>query len=74
MVNNFKVNDPTLVEQIFSIADVNHTGSIDVRELLGNLIFWLRGDLETKFDLFFEIFGSVNGGLFVDTANLIKII
>jgi hypothetical protein len=74
MVNNFKVQDPPLVDQIFSIADVNHNGSIDIRELLGNLLFWLRGDLDVKFELFFEIFGSVNDGFYVDTPNIIKII
>jgi len=56
------------------VADSSKDGALDVRELIGNFIFWLRGDLGYKFALFFEIFSSVNGGVFVSTENLSKVL
>lgn len=56
------------------IADANADGALDIRELLANLIFWLRGSLGLKFALFFEVFVSVNGGLYVSKDNLVKVI
>lgn len=42
--------------------------------MIGNLIFWLRGNLGYKFALFFEVFVSVNAGKFVSRENLLKVI
>ena len=74
MLDVFKVKDAQLVNNVFVIADVNGTGALDIRELIGNVVFWLRGTLGYKFALFFEVFVSVNGGLFVSRENLIKVI
>jgi len=74
MLDVFKVKDAQLVNNIFVIADVNGTGALDIRELIGNIVFWLRGTLGYKFALFFEVFVSVNGNLFVSKENLIKVI
>jgi hypothetical protein len=53
------------VNNIFLIADTHGAGALDIRELLGNILFWLRGTIGYKFALFFEIFMSTSGGLFV---------
>lgn len=74
MYDVFKVRDAQLVNNVFIIADTNGNGALDIRELVGNMIFWLRGSLGYKFALFFEVFSSVNGGLFVTTENIVKII
>lgn len=36
-------------------------------------MFWLRGSLGYKFALFFEVFRSVNGGIYVSNENLVKV-
>ena len=74
MFNLFKVQDSALLQNIFIVSDPNGEGALDIRELLGNLIFWLRGPLGLKFALFFEIFSTVNGGLFVQRDNLAKVV
>ncbi len=74
MLDVFKVRDANLVNNIFVIADSNGNGALDIRELIGNMVFWLRGTLGYKFALFFEVFVSVNGGLYVSKENLIKVI
>jgi Ca2+-binding EF-hand superfamily protein len=70
----FKINDPQLINNIFLLADSRGNGALDIRELIGNMIFWLRGSIGYKFALFFEVFVSVNGGLFVSKENLIKVL
>lgn len=62
------------MKNIFVIADTHGDGALDIRELIGNLIFWLRGATGYKFALFFEVFMSVNGNLFVSRENLIKVV
>ncbi|CDW80465.1 hippocalcin-like protein 1 [Stylonychia lemnae] len=74
MLDVFKVKDAHLVNNIFVIADTDGNGALDIRELIGNMVFWLRGTLGYKFALFFEVFVSVNGGVFVSKENLIKVI
>lgn len=74
MLNVFKVKDAQLVNNIFVIADNNGNGALDIRELIGNIVFWMKGSLAYKFALFFEVFVSVNGGLFVSKENLIKVV
>lgn len=56
------------------IADSRGNGALDIRELIGNMIFWFRGSIGYKFALFFEVFVSVNGGLFVSKDNIIKVL
>jgi hypothetical protein len=56
------------------ISDVNGNGALDIREIIGNLIFWLRGSLGLKFALFFEVFGTTTGDHVVARENLIKVI
>jgi len=74
MVDVFKVKDIHLCNHIFVIADSKKDGALDIRELIGNLIFWLRGELSYKFALFFEVFSSVNRGKFVLSENIEKVI
>jgi Ca2+-binding EF-hand superfamily protein len=74
MFELFKVKDASLLQNIFIVSDPSGEGALDIRELLGNLIFWLRGSLGYKFALFFEIFSTVNGGLFVSRENLLKVV
>ena len=74
MYDMFKISDSQLISNIFLIADYRGDGALDIRELLGNLIFWLRGTLGYKFALFFEIFSSVNEGLFVSRENILKVV
>ena len=65
MIDVFKTKDPNLLQQIFLLADSNKDGALDIREIIGNLVFWLRGSMGYKFALFFEVFVSVNGNQFV---------
>lgn len=51
-----------MLNNLFLISDTNGNGALDIREIIGNIIFWLRGSLGYKFALFFEIFSSVSGG------------
>lgn len=74
MYDVFKVKDAHLANNIFVVADSNGNGALDIRELIGNIVFWLKGTLTYKFALFFEVFVSVNGGEYVSSENLIKVI
>ena len=56
------------------VADAERKGALDVRELLANMVFWLRGDHAYKWALFFEIFSSINNGTSVSVANIVKVI
>ena len=38
------------------------------------MIFWLRGNIGMKFALFFEVFLSVSGGLYIQKDNIAKVI
>jgi hypothetical protein len=59
---------------LFVISDTNGSGALDIREIIGNIIFWLRGSLGLKFALFFEVFSSVTGTGCVARENLGKVI
>jgi hypothetical protein len=61
-----------LTSQIFQVSDANRDGALDVRDLLGNIIFWLKGDLSYKFALFFNIYSSYNDYKFVSKGDLVK--
>ena len=56
MVQKFRVNDVKLTNSLFMVADEQRKGALDVRVLLGNMLFWLKGDAELKWALFFDIF------------------
>ena len=56
------------------VADAESKGALDVRELLGNMIFWLRGDHAYKWALFFEFFSSVNEGTLINAENVAKVV
>lgn len=68
-------------------ADSGRHGALDIRELLANIIFWLRGDLGYKFGIFFELFGTINYTnphlqelsnekrfSYIQTENLVKVV
>ena len=44
---------------------------MDIRELLGNILFWVKGTCYQKWALFFDIFADDG---YVDAQNIIKII
>ena len=44
MMQRFGIQDVQLTNAIFMVADSEKKGALDVRELLGNMVFWLRGD------------------------------
>jgi hypothetical protein len=54
MLDVFKVKDAQLVNNLFLISDTNGSGALDVRELIGNIVFWLRGNLGLKFACFLK--------------------
>jgi len=56
------------------ISDTNGSGGLDIRELIGNIIFWLRGALGLKFALFFEVFSTATGTQCVARENLGKVL
>lgn len=74
MLDVFKVKDAQLVNNLFLISDTNGTGALDIRELIGNIVFWLRGNLGLKFALFFEVFSSATGSACVARENIMKVI
>lgn len=74
MLDVFKVKDAQLVNNLFIISDTNGTGGLDIREILGNIIFWVRGHLGLKFALFFEVFSTATGTTCVSRDNLGKVI
>lgn len=74
MLDVFKVKDAQLLNNLFIISDVKGTGSLDIREIIGNILFWVRGSLGLKFAFFFEVFGTVTGGHCVAKENLMKVI
>ena len=45
---------------------------LDIREIIGNMIFWLRGDTTSKWRLFFIVFGDIEG--MVVAPNICKVI
>lgn len=63
-----------LTNAIFMVADSEKKGALDVRELLGNMVFWLRGDHSQKWLLFFDMFSSINDDTLCSVANIVKII
>ena len=79
MSDAFKVRDNQLLENIFMIADVDGEGALDIRELCGALLIHMKGEIEVKLALFFEIMKNrsiveLHDGGFIHKANLIKII
>jgi hypothetical protein len=53
MLQNFKVTDVKLATHVFMVADEKNEGALDAKDLIANLVFWLRGDLSHKFAIFF---------------------
>jgi len=74
MLDVFKVKDAQLMNNLFLISDTNGSGALDIRELLGNMLFWVRGSLPLKFALFFEVFSTATGSTCVARENLAKVI
>ena len=74
MVQQFNIQDVALTNGIFMVADAESRGALDVRELLGNMIFWLRGDHAYKWALFFEVFSSSDLGNTVSADNVNKVV
>ena len=56
MVQKFRVSDVKLTNSLFTVADEQKKGAIDVRILLVNILFWLKGEAELKWAMFFDIF------------------
>ena len=76
MAQQFRVSDVKLTNSLFMVADEHRKGALDVRVLLGNIIFWLKGEHDLKWALFFDIFSLVdeNGKVGVRAANITKVI
>jgi len=79
MVDEFKVRDDKLLDNIFLIADVDGEGALDIRELCAVLILHMRGSIELKLALFFEMMKNrtvpeLEEGGFILKTNLLKII
>jgi hypothetical protein len=74
MLDVFKVKDAQLVNNLFVISDTNASGALDIRELIGNIIFWVRGALGLKLALFFEVFSTATGTTCVARENLGKVL
>jgi len=79
MTDVFKVRDPKLLDNIFLIADVDGEGALDIREICASMLMHMRGTIELKLALFFEIMKNrtnpiLSEGGFVLKQNLLKII
>jgi hypothetical protein len=49
MLHNFKITDVRLATHIFLAADTKNQGALDIRDLIASIVFWLRGDISSKF-------------------------
>lgn len=76
MVQKFKVSDVKLTNSLFMLADEGRKGALDVRVLLANILFWLKGEHDLKWALFFDIFSQIDqmGRPGVKASNIIKMI
>lgn len=79
MTDVFKVRDQKLLENVFMIADLDGMGALDIREICAGMIFHMRGSIDHKLALFFEIMKNrtvidlMDGG-YILKQNLLKII
>ena len=78
MTDVFKIRDSRLLENVYMISDVTGEGALDIRELCSTMLFYMRGSLDFKLALFFEIMKNrvvqeLYDGGFVMKNNLIKI-
>ena len=55
MTDIFKVRDPKLLDNVFMLADLDGKNALDIRELSAIMLIQMRGELEFKLTLFFEI-------------------
>lgn len=79
MADMFKIRDSKLLDNVFLIADIDGEGALDIRELCAVLLLHLRGSVDHKLALFFEIMKNrnvheLNDGGFILKQNLIKVI
>lgn len=54
-----------LSTHIFMAADTKNSGALDIRDLIANIVFWLRGDISSKFEFYFYVFGSFTDGNYI---------
>ena len=54
MVNSFNVKDALLLENLFYTFDKEESGILDIRDIISNIVFWLKGPVNFKFALYFE--------------------
>jgi hypothetical protein len=52
------------------LADEHSSGALDIRVLIANMVFWLRGDLRQKFSLFFYVYSSFTESSSVQSDHL----
>ena len=79
MTDQFKIRDAKLLDNIFLIADIDGVGALDIREICVTMLLHMRGAIEFKLALFFEIMKNrtvyeLNHGGFILKNNLLKII
>ena len=76
MAQKFRVSNVKLTNSLFMVADEHRKGALDVRVLLGNILFWLKGEHDLKWALFFDIFSLIDekGKVGVRAANITKVI
>ena len=55
MTDVFKIRDSKLLDNIYMITDVEGDGALDIRELCAVMLLQMRGSVEFKLALFFEI-------------------
>lgn len=75
----FKIRDSKLLDNVFMIADVDGEGALDIREICSTMLFHMRGTIEIKLALFFEIMKNqtvyeLHDGGFILKQNLLKVI
>ena len=75
MVQKFRITDVKLSNSFFMVADEKRKGALDVRELLGNMVFFLKGEHDLKWALVFDIFFQRDStGEGVSVHNIAKIV
>lgn len=78
MTDVFKINDSKLLDNVWLISDVTGEGALDIRELCSTMLLHMRGTIDFKLALFFELMKNrvtqelFDGG-YIMKANLIKV-
>jgi len=74
MFDVFKVSDAKLLEEIYQSFDKNKQGYLEIQELVGGMVFFLRGKFEYKLALYFEVYMNYDGDPVISKSSLVTLL